>query len=272
LHLTRPSTTVQRRFFRSALVLTEALLALLIAQPSSLSAASEPPPVSPFCETVLPTLRSHVANWTASPLVRMTPTAAPTTPPAPVAAPPAPTPSPIPQPSSPPDAPTQTTGYLSGEPASPTAMPPPATPTPIPAEPPVAPPPATSICGQRLIPIINQARSDSGLPPLVENPLLTAAAQQFAEFIALYGIFSHTADGRTLDARVEAAGYFSWRALGENLAEGYATSEEAVAAWLASDGHRANILNPSFTETGVGCASNAASPYGYFWVQEFGSR
>ncbi len=252
-------------------MLAEALVALLIAQSPSLSAASEPPPVSPFCETV-PTLQSHVTNWTASPLVRMTPTAAPATPPAPAVAPPEPTPSPIPQPLPPLDAPTQTVGSLSGEPAPPTAILPAATSTPVPTEPPAVPPPATSICGQRLIPIINRARSDSGLPPLVENPLLTAAAQQFAEFIALHGVFSHTADGRTLDARVEAAGYSSWRALGENLAEGYATPEEAVAAWLASDGHRANILNPSFTETGVGCASNAASPYGYFWVQEFGSR
>jgi len=271
LRLTRPSTTVQRRFFRSALVLTEALLALLIAQPPSLSAASEPPPVSPFCE-IVPTLQSYVAHPTASPVVRMILTATPATPPAPAAAPLEPTPSPIPQPLPPLDVPIQTVDSLSGEPAPPTAMLPAATSTPVPAEPSVIPPPATSICGQRLIPLINRARGDSGLPPLVEDPLLTAAAQQFAEFIALHGVFSHTADGRTLDARVEAAGYSSWRALGENLAEGYATPEEAVAAWLASDGHRANILNPSFTETGVGCASNAASPYGYFWVQEFGSR
>jgi len=144
------------------------------------------------------------------------------------------------------------------------------TPPPVPATT-VLPTPANA-CGQRLIPLINQVRVENGLLPLTESPLLDAAAQQYADFIASRSILSHTADGRTLDMRAEAAGYTGWKALGENLAGGYDMPEQAVAAWLASDGHRAILLSPSYTETGVGCAWNAASPYGSFWVQEFGAR
>jgi len=135
----------------------------------------------------------------------------------------------------------------------------------------VLPTPANA-CGQRLIPLINQVRVENGLPPLAESPLLDADAQQYADFIASRSILSHTADGRTLDMRAEAAGYTGWKALGENLAGGYDTPEQAVAAWLASPGHHDIIMSPSYTETGVGCAWNAASPYGSFWVQEFGAR
>jgi uncharacterized protein YkwD len=115
-------------------------------------------------------------------------------------------------------------------------------------------------------------RAENGLLPLAESPLLNADAQQYADFIASRSILSHTADGRTLDARAEAAGYTGWKALGENLAGGYDTPEQAVTAWLASPGHHDIIMSPSYTETGVGCAWNAASPYGSFWVQEFGAR
>jgi len=132
--------------------------------------------------------------------------------------------------------------------------------------------PPASACGQLLVPLINQVRAEHGLVPLTENALLDADAQQYAEFIASRSALSHTADGRTLDMRAEAAGYSGWTALGENLAGGYDTPEQAVAAWLASEGHRAIILSPSYTETGVGCAWNAASSYGSFWVQEFGAR
>ena len=135
----------------------------------------------------------------------------------------------------------------------------------------VLPTPANA-CGQGLIPLINQVRAENGLPPLAESPLLNADAQQYADFIASRSILSHTADGRTLDARAEAAGYTGWKALGENLAGGYDTPEQAVTAWLASPGHHDIIMSPSYTETGVGCAWNAASPYGSFWVQEFGAR
>jgi uncharacterized protein YkwD len=148
----------------------------------------------------------------------------------------------------------------------------PSPPTPTSAPPTDAPPTSARACEQQLIAVVNQFRIDNGVPPLLHNPLLSAAAQQYADIVASQGILSHTADGRTLDARVETAGYSDWIALGENIAGGYATAEEALKGWLASAPHRHNLLSPAFTETGVGCAWNPDSAYGYFWVQDFGAR
>ena len=258
----------QRRLLRCALVLSEVLLALLIAQPASLSAVSPQSSIRPSSETAQAP-QSEVASWAVSPLDHKTATPSPTPTCTPTPKPPEPTPSPTPEPPPARPAPAQTAVVVPETPAPPTAVPPP---TLIPAPPPAIPPPPANACGQGLIPLINQVRAENGLLPLVESSLLNADAQQYADFIASRSILSHTADGRTLDMRAEAAGYTGWKALGENLAGGYDTPEQAVTAWLASPGHHDIIMSPSYTETGVGCAWNAASPYGSFWVQEFGVR
>jgi len=253
----------QRRLLRCALVLSEVLLALLIAQPASLSAGSPRSSVRPSSETAQAP-QSEVASWAVSPLHHNTATPSPTPTCTPTPKPPEPTPSPTPEPPPARTAPAQTAVVVPEIPA------PAETPSPVPTTT-VLPTPVNA-CGQGLIPLINQVRAENGLPPLAESPLLNADAQQYADFIASRSILSHTADGRTLDARAEAAGYTGWKALGENLAGGYDTPEQAVTAWLASPGHHDIIMSPSYTETGVGCAWNAASPYGSFWVQEFGAR
>jgi uncharacterized protein YkwD len=120
----------------------------------------------------------------------------------------------------------------------------------------------------RIIALVNRVRQENGLAQLAYNPQLADAAREYADFLAAHDVLNHTADRRTLDARAEAAGYTTWVALGENLAGGYATYEEAVDAWMASLSHRDNILNPGFLETGVGCARNAGSAYSSFFVQE----
>ena len=56
------------------------------------------------------------------------------------------------------------------------------------------------------------------------------------------------------------------RAVGENLALGYPTPLAVVAGWMGSDGHRANILNPTYTQIGVACT---ASPKGQLCAQVF---
>jgi len=253
----------QRRLLRCALVLSEVLLALLIAQPASLSAVSPQSSIRPSSETAQAP-QSEVASWAVSPLDHKTATPSPTPTCTPTPKPPEPTPSPTPEPPPARPAPAQTAVVVPEIPA------PAETPPPVPAST-VLPTPANA-CGQGLIPLINQVRAENGLLPLTESPLLNADAQQYADFIASRSILSHTADGRTLDMRAEAAGYTGWKALGENLAGGYDTPEQAVTAWLASPGHHDIIMSPSYTETGVGCAWNAASPYGSFWVQEFGAR
>ena len=56
----------------------------------------------------------------------------------------------------------------------------------------------------------------------------------------------------------------SYRTAGENIAKGQQTPEAVVKAWMNSSGHRKNILNPSFTEIGVGYAEQ-----GNYWTQMF---
>ena len=66
------------------------------------------------------------------------------------------------------------------------------------------------------------------------------------------------------------AGYTPWTTLAENVAAGQQTPEAVVAAWMNSAGHRANILNPSFRDIGVGVAKGGS--YGIYWAQEFGAQ
>jgi uncharacterized protein YkwD len=58
--------------------------------------------------------------------------------------------------------------------------------------------------------------------------------------------------------------------LGENIAAGRPTAAATFQGWMNSPGHRANILNPHFTEVGFGYASSAKSEYRHYWVQVFG--
>ncbi len=70
--------------------------------------------------------------------------------------------------------------------------------------------------------------------------------------------FSHDSPGgpcgNDFVDRVEAAGYTGWMTLGENIAAGQTTPQEVVAGWMDSDGHCSNIMEPAFTEIGVGLA------------------
>jgi uncharacterized protein YkwD len=85
--------------------------------------------------------------------------------------------------------------------------------------------------------------------------------------------FSHWACGRAFTFRADWAGY-SWTHLGENIAWGtgpLASARAIFAAWLRSDDHRANILDPAFRDIGVGSRRGAfAGASARFWVAEFG--
>ena len=56
----------------------------------------------------------------------------------------------------------------------------------------------------------------------------------------------------------------TYKSAGENIAMGQKTPKEVVQAWMNSEGHRANILNGSYTHIGVGYVAN-----GNYWTQEF---
>jgi uncharacterized protein YkwD len=95
---------------------------------------------------------------------------------------------------------------------------------------------------------------------------LQRSAQQYVNHLAADGAFSHT-DGSVLADRVTATGY-RYRVVGENLALGQTSASSAVAAWMASPDHRANMLDRRFTEMGVGIVQR---PDGrLLWCIDFG--
>ncbi len=142
------------------------------------------------------------------------------------------------------------------------------TPTPIPTPTPTPNPSPEGNNGtfeQRVLQLTNQERAKNGLAPLKGNAELNYAADKYAEVMAQRHVLSHTGpDGSTPRDRAKAVG-FEAQTIGENIAVGQKTPEQVVDAWMKSPGHRANILNPRYTEIGVGFDKN-------YWVQDFGSN
>lgn len=113
--------------------------------------------------------------------------------------------------------------------------------------------------------LVNAARRDAGLSELELDADLCAAAQARAQEIAQS--FSHTRpDGSSCFTILEEFG-ISYRAAGENIAMGQRTPEEVMDGWINSSGHRANILNGTFTSIGVGYYVDGAGAA--HWVQIF---
>lgn len=103
----------------------------------------------------------------------------------------------------------------------------------------------------------------AALGALAEHAALMTAAQKFSEELASTGILTHTGvDGSDPGTRMARAGYKNFKTWGENAAQGQPTPEAVVAAWMNSPGHRANMLNPTFGDVGVGHA-------GGFTVMDF---
>jgi uncharacterized protein YkwD len=106
--------------------------------------------------------------------------------------------------------------------------------------------------------------------PVRWNYALAQASRLHAEDMARYDYFSHRGrDGSDPAARVKRAGY-RYRATGENIAAGQTKPEDAMAAWMKSPEHCANLMNPAFTEMGVAFAVDSRSEMGVYWTQTFG--
>lgn len=109
--------------------------------------------------------------------------------------------------------------------------------------------------GLRITELVNEHRVAAGLNPVKYSAKLSEAAQVRA--VEIEKSFSHTRpDGRYFST-VFAEHGISYRYSGENIAWGQKSPEEVVRAWMNSPGHRANIMNKSFTELGVGYRQNA---------------
>jgi len=117
--------------------------------------------------------------------------------------------------------------------------------------------------------LVNAERARHGVGALTWSAALEAAATSYACELISDDFFAHVnpRTGSTLASRVRAAGYEYWM-VGENLAAGHTDPASVVSDWMNSPEHRENILNPAFTEMGVGVRTGG--DYGIYWVQELG--
>lgn len=89
------------------------------------------------------------------------------------------------------------------------------------------------------------------MAPLVWNAALGNSAYLKAQDMCKKGYWSHTApDGTTAWTLIEQSGY-EYLDAGENLAKGFNDDNATVVGWMASPGHRANILKANYSEIGV---------------------
>jgi uncharacterized protein YkwD len=108
--------------------------------------------------------------------------------------------------------------------------------------------------------------------PLSWNAALGAAAQGHSKAMAYGNYFAHQdPDGEMPADRARAAGYRG-RQIGENIAAGQGSPSKAMAGWLASPGHCANLMNPMFTQVGAAFATDARSDEGVYWTMLFGAK
>jgi uncharacterized protein YkwD len=91
--------------------------------------------------------------------------------------------------------------------------------------------------------LVNDARGSIGVPPVIENPTLTAKAQSWAEVLASRGSLEHS-------NLTDGAGP-GWQALGENLAMA-GSIDEAHQLFLGSPSHRDTMLSGRYSQVGIG--------------------
>ncbi len=112
--------------------------------------------------------------------------------------------------------------------------------------------------------LVNEQRAANGLAPLTLNASLSNAARAKSQDMHDNNYFSHTSPSYGSPFEMLTAFGISYRSAGENIAMGYSTPEAVMSAWMNSEGHRKNILNPSYTQIGVGYVAD-----GNYWTQEF---
>lgn len=115
---------------------------------------------------------------------------------------------------------------------------------------------ATNMTPNGLLASTNTERTQNNLTGLTLNPALSQAAQAKANDMITRNYWSHsTPDGQEPWVFINQTGY-QYEAAGENLAYGFASSSGAVTGWMNSPGHRANLLNNTYSEVGFGIANS----------------
>jgi uncharacterized protein YkwD len=124
---------------------------------------------------------------------------------------------------------------------------------------------------KRMLELHNKTRADRRLPRLCVHPALQKAARAHSREMISKDRFSHGNVGQ----RLKKFGY-RWSTYGENILRdpGSRDSEESLfKLWMKSSGHRANILEKSFREVGIGASSGKyRGDRTTMWTVDFGDR
>ena len=115
-----------------------------------------------------------------------------------------------------------------------------------------------------VIRLVNEIRTQNGLKALTANWELSRVARYKSQDMADNRYFSHTSPTYGSPFQMIRAFGLSYRTAGENIAYGQRTPQAVVNAWMNSSGHRANILDASYSQIGVGYV-----PGGHYWTQMF---
>lgn len=111
---------------------------------------------------------------------------------------------------------------------------------------------------------MNEIRVQNGLQKLTANWELSRVARYKSQDMHDNSYFSHTSPVYGSPFTMIKNFGISYRTAGENIARGYRTPQAVVNGWMNSSGHRANILNASYTQIGVGYVQD-----GNYWTQMF---
>lgn len=113
--------------------------------------------------------------------------------------------------------------------------------------------------------LVNKERASRNLPTLKYNWEVSRVARTKSEDMQKNNYFNHTSP--TYGSPFEMLKKFNikYSTAGENIAKGQTTAEKVMTSWMNSEGHRANILSPNFTEIGVGYSKGST----IYWTQLF---
>lgn len=118
--------------------------------------------------------------------------------------------------------------------------------------------------------LINNYRAQNSLPPLAISYALTRASAWKSKDLGTNNYFAHDDLTRTWVQRVRDCNYNYNTYLGENIAAGVTTAQQAFDIWRNSPGHNANMLGTNYNSIGIGRYFVAGSTYGWYWTTDFG--
>lgn len=124
--------------------------------------------------------------------------------------------------------------------------------------------PSVTAYEQEVIRLVNEIRAQNGLKALTYDWELSRVARIKSQDMEDNNYFAHNSPVYGTPFQMIRNFGISFQTAGENIAKGYTSPQAVVNGWMNSSGHRANILNASYTKIGVGYVSG-----GHYWTQMF---